>query len=160
MQRRLYLHIVGCNRLGDMLLVLLTLLGHVDHEIAENTRIAAQATTILEPVLRLLQQLGRGQFGEVFDARIDAVFGELTLLRQYLAFAALALAGNIEGAQATGKWVNKLKTVSPERQAKIIDMLQRMYVMYTCTLSVYRASDVRGLYTGASDVCKLSVNRG
>jgi len=37
--------------------------------------------------------------------------------------AALALASKIEGAQATGKWVSKLKAVSPERQIKIIDML-------------------------------------
>ena len=43
MQRRLHLDIVGGDRLGDMLLVLLTLLGHVDHEIAENTRVAILA---------------------------------------------------------------------------------------------------------------------
>ena len=68
MQRRLHLDIVGGDRLGDMLLVLLAFLGHVDHEIAEDARVAAEATAILEALLRLVVALGLGETGEVIGA--------------------------------------------------------------------------------------------
>ena len=51
-----------------MLLVLLALLRDVDNEVTENTGVTAKPTTVLEAVLRLLQQLGRGQLGEMLEA--------------------------------------------------------------------------------------------
>ena len=42
--------------------------------------------------MRLLIKLGLRQFGEMIGTRMNAVLGEFTLLRQYLAFAAFALA--------------------------------------------------------------------
>ena len=91
MYRRLHLDVVGRNCLGDVLLVLLAFLGYVDHQVPEDTGVTAEAPPILEPALRLLHQLGCGHFGEMFHARIDAMLGELALLRQHLAFAALTL---------------------------------------------------------------------
>jgi hypothetical protein len=51
-----------------MLLVLLALLGHVDDEVAEYTRIATQPALALEAVLRLLYQFDGGQLGKVLGA--------------------------------------------------------------------------------------------
>ncbi len=51
MHRWLNLYIVGGDRLGDMLFVLLAFLGYIDHQVAENAGIAAQATRAFQTLL-------------------------------------------------------------------------------------------------------------
>ena len=85
---RVELDVQHLGALAHHLAVHLTLCGHVDHDVAENRRRAAQAVPFGQRTLALIRALCLARRRQVVHSRCHAVLGEFTHTLQHLAAAA------------------------------------------------------------------------
>jgi hypothetical protein len=113
-QRGQNLYIVGSDRLGDMLLVLLAFFGNINHQVTENTGITTQAPATLEALSGLMMKFGFGEFGKMIGTGNNAMFRKFTLLRQHLALATFPLPA-ADRFQVNAQSLGRLQHGRPDR---------------------------------------------